>query len=303
MSNKNILINEIMTKFNNNKLLSPVLEDILKGLDITNLNGILKIFTDIKFEALNGADNELFKAINKIKEIPELAEQININNLEKQLVRLQLNVLLSHCRETNSDLLKPLIEALDNKVGALNQIIESKQNIKTQKLSLVEKLVDTTVKKQNERPKFNLKEAMAKLEKKEPMAKLEKKEPDIVNDLKPLSKSTTNIQLENYEQILKPIKEKRKFTTLTQVMKNTKKSAGDYMYIAYEYLRKYRFAKTDAEKLVARLNYNTNMENYKRQKKIEEERKDTGQKGGFNDPYYQKYLKYKSKYLSLNPQL
>ena len=288
-----------MTKFNNNQLLSPILEDILKGLDIKNLDGILKIFADIKFEALNGADNELFKAINKIKEIPELAEQININNLEKQLVRLQLNVLLSHCKETNSDLLKPLIEALDNKVGALNDIIEKKSDIK--KLP-EQKKIELPIKKPVSpskpiKPRFNLQEALNKITE-EVKRHSEEKIPKTIDEFQPISKTTSDTELSIYERILKNTPKRNRFSTLSQIQKNTKKSAADYLHIAYEDLRKLRLVIFDPDKIAARLNFNTNMENYNRQKQIEDEKRYTGQKGG-NDPYYYKYQKYKSKYLNI----
>lgn len=287
MSDKDILINGIISKFNNNKLLQKPLIDMLQNFDIEYLKSLKTIFDNLQFGPLNSADNKLFEEINLVKENPEIAQLININNLENQLIRLQLNILLSLCKEVPGDNLSPLVNALNTKITVLNQIMETKIEKPVKRNIPIVKKLDLTDDKLFKEEKQEMPEDLSKIT----MADFS----DIV-----IQKGISEKKVDKLLTILENTPKRNKTTTVARARGNTIKSSGDHLHLAFDNLNKYKRA-TNANnnigKLAAQFAYNADMRNYKIAKAREEERKKYNQKGG--DPYYYKYLKYKHKYESL----
>ena len=127
---KDVYIDSIMGKFKDNSLLLSELRVILELFDDQYLKQLNVILSKYDLKKLNSVDNaldiELQGIIDNNDSYPENEVKETFRKLREQMIKLQLNILLSYCVNDDKKVLIPLVIAINNKIESVNNIINPK---------------------------------------------------------------------------------------------------------------------------------------------------------------------------------
>lgn len=133
---KNYIVKNIVVKFSNNSLLSNELKKVLNLFDIKYLKELNQVLEKYNLEGLKTADNQLNDEINLLLNNDSLSDELkdNLTKLKEAMIQLQLNVLLSYCAKKDQNVVIPLIAAINNKLDAVNNIINVTKQAKNENI-------------------------------------------------------------------------------------------------------------------------------------------------------------------------
>jgi hypothetical protein len=127
ITHKRGLIENIVFKFQGNSLLSKEVKNVLNLFDVEYLDQLNTALGKFSLDQLNGADNRLDEELTSILNDNKLSKEAkdNFRKLREHMVKLQLNILLSNCSNKNDQkVFIPLIQAINNKLSSVNNIID-----------------------------------------------------------------------------------------------------------------------------------------------------------------------------------